>query len=192
MTVRPHSCRRVALLAGALLFAGTSSGFAQPVRGPVVAPPHFARLETPRPTVTPVDPYAGIAVRAEDSRPHLYYSVPLATALGLGGMVLGYGAGLTAFGCEDESAPCAHGPDDFEYTLAYTGLALGAAAGAHLGGKTPDSKGNFWATLGGAALGALPLLIARKDDDQTGAYLGGMVGATAGAALADYLVRRPR
>ncbi|MFL5386563.1 MAG: hypothetical protein ACJ8GN_28940 [Longimicrobiaceae bacterium] len=112
--------------------------------------------------------------------------------LGVGGMVLGYGAGLVVFDCQDEAPGCARGPDDFEYTLAYTGLALGAATGAHLGGKTRDSKGSFWATLGGAAVGALPVLIAPKDDDQTGAYVGSIVGGTAGAVLVDYLMRRPR
>jgi len=96
------------------------------------------------------------------------------------------------FDCEDEAPHCARGPDDFEYTLAYTGLSIGAAAGAHLGGRRRDSKGSFWATLGGAAIGALPILIAPKDDDQTGAYVGSLVGGTSGAVLVDYLVRRPR
>jgi hypothetical protein len=129
---------------------------------------------------------------AELSPPHLYRSVPLAALLGVGGMVVGYGAGLVVFDCQDEAPQCAHGPDDFEYTLAWAGGALGAATGAHLGGKTSDSQGSFWATLGGAAIGALPVLLAPKDDDQTGAYIGSAVGATAGAVLVDYLVRRPR
>ena len=111
---------------------------------------------------------------------------------GVGGMLVGYAAGLGPFGCEDESRGCETGPDNFEYTLAYTGLALGAATGAHWGGKTHDSKGSFWATLGGAAVGALPLLIAPKDDDQTGAWVGSIAGGTAGAVLVDYLIRRPR
>jgi hypothetical protein len=177
--------------AAVLLLLASAPAAAQTARGPVAPRAEFARLAaTPR--LDPSAAAAGLAERLQPSPPHLYYSVPLAAVLGVGGMVLGYGAGLTLFDCEDESPGCAHGPDDFEYTLAYTGLALGAATGAHLGGKTHGSKGSFWATLGGAVIGALPILIAPKDDDQTGALVGSMAGATAGAALADYLVRRPR
>jgi hypothetical protein len=177
------------LLAALMLAAAPAS--AQTAHGPVLPRAEFARL-TATPRLDPRGAADGLAERLQPSPPHLYYSVPLAAALGVGGMVLGYGAGLTVFGCEDESPGCAHGPDDFEYALAYTGLALGAATGAHIGGKTHDSRGSFWATLGGATIGALPILLAPKDDDQTGAWVGSMAGATAGAALVDYLVRRPR
>jgi len=174
------------ILAAALVAALFTSQLS--AQGPIAARQAFARLATP----AVAHPSPLVVGQAELSKPHLYYSVPLSAALGVGGMLVGYAVGLGPFGCEDESPGCAHGPDDLEYTLAYTGLALGAATGAHLGGKTHDSKGSFWATLGGAALGALPILIAPKDDDQTGAYVGSIVGGTAGAVLVDYLVRRPR
>jgi hypothetical protein len=190
MTMFRGTTAAAALIATLSLAAPSS---AQDARGPVVLRTELARLAPlPRLDARAADLSSGLAQQTELSRPHLYYSVPLAAALGTGGMILGYGAGLVLFDCQDEAPGCARGPDDFEYTLAFTGLALGAATGAHLGGKTHDSKGSFWATLGGAALGALPLLIAPKDDDQTGAYVGSMAGATAGAALVDYLVRRPR
>jgi len=181
--------RRIPAVAILLLLAAAPAA-AQTTRGPVLPRAEFARL-TAAPRLDP-SAAAGLAERLQPSPPRLYYSVPLAAVLGVGGMVLGYGAGMVVFDCQDEAPGCTGAPDDFEYTLAYTGLALGAATGAHIGGKTHDGKGNFWATLGGAAIGALPILLAPKDDDQTGAWVGSMAGATAGAALADYLVRRPR
>jgi hypothetical protein len=190
MTNRRILAPAVLPLLAALLFAAGPAA-AQSARGPVLPRAEFVRLSA-APRLGPRGAADGLAERLEPSRPHLYVSVPMAAALGVGGMLLGYGAGLTVFGCEDESPGCEHGPDDFEYALAYTGLALGAATGAHVGGKTRDGRGSFWATLGGAAIGALPILIAPKDDDQTGAWVGSMAGATAGAALVDYLVRRPR
>jgi hypothetical protein len=61
-----------------------------------------------------------------------------------------------------------------------------------VGGKKRDSKGSVLATLGGAAIGALPVLFAPRDDDAEGSYVSGIMGGTAGAVLVDYLVRRPR
>jgi hypothetical protein len=124
--------------------------------------------------------------------PHVYFSAPLALLLGTQGMLLGYGVGLTAFGCEDESAGCSTGPDDFEYILAYSGLTLGAAAGAHWGGLTHQSRGSFWPTAGGAALGAVPLLFGPRDEDTNAMWIGSMLAAPAGAVIMDYLIRRPR
>lgn len=157
-------------------------------QGPVAPRREFARLAAP----TVAHPAPLSVGQTELSKPHLYYSVPASAFFALGGMLIGYGAGLGAFGCEDEAPGCDTGPDNFEYTLGYAGLALGAATGAHWGGRRHDSIGSFWATLGGAAIGALPLLIAPKDDDQTGAYIGSLAGGTAGAVLGDYLARRPR
>jgi hypothetical protein len=133
-----------------------------------------------------------ITVTVPVDHPRLYYSAPLAAFFGVAGMVGGYGLGLGAFGCEDESPGCEHGPDDFEYALGWGGLALGSAFGAHLGGFTHKSQGSFWASLAGAAVGALPLLLMPKDEDQTGMWIAGMVAAPAGAVTADYLVRSPR
>jgi hypothetical protein len=155
------------------------------------APLDAARFAAPA-AMRRADASVVLAGSAELSRPNLARTIPLSALLGAGGMIVGYGAGLVVFDCQDEAPGCAHAPDDFEYTLAYAGAALGAATGAHIGGKTRDSKGSFWATVGGAAVGALPILLAPKDDDQTGAYVGTAVGATAGAVLVDYLVRRPR
>lgn len=176
-------------LAAALALAAPAH--AQPA-GPVrIASLGDARFATP---VVPRRADAPLARSGSSdlSRPNLSRSIPLSALLGVGGMIVGYGAGLVVFDCQDEAPGCGNGPDDFEYTLAYAGAALGAATGAHVGGKTRDSKGSFWATVGGAAVGALPILLAPKDDDQTGAYVGTAVGATAGAVLVDYLVRRPR
>ncbi|HEY0151739.1 MAG TPA: hypothetical protein VGB92_07070 [Longimicrobium sp.] len=168
---------------------------AQTGSGPVrMAAPDAARLSAPAtlrlaaaavPTAARVDTLAL-------SRPRLYYSAPLASLMGVAGVVLGYGSGLGLLNCQDEAAECLIGPDDSEYLLAYAGLTIGAATGAHVGGKTRDSKGSVFATLGGAALGALPVLFAPRDDDAVGSYAGGIVGGTAGAVLVDYLVRRPR
>ena len=191
MTRRIPAHALLPLLAVLVLAAAPSA--AQEARGPIIPRAELARLAPlQRLDARTMDPSAGLAEQTELSPPHLYYSVPLAAALGVGGMVVGYGAGLALFECQDEASGCAFGPDDFEYTLAYTGVVLGAATGAHLGGKRRDSKGSFWATVGGAAIGALPILLAPKDDDQTGAYVGSIVGGTAGAVLVDYLVRRPR
>jgi hypothetical protein len=71
-------------------------------------------------------------------------------------------------------------------------LVLGATAGAHVGGLRHDSRGSLPATLAGAAVGALPIVFAPKDDDQTAASVASLVGGAAGAALLDYLVRHPR
>ncbi|MFL5542987.1 MAG: hypothetical protein ACJ8J0_28670 [Longimicrobiaceae bacterium] len=173
----------IAALVGALAFAAPLAA-----QGPVLPRQEFSRLAAP----AVAHPAPLIAGPTELSKPHLYYSVPLSAFFGLGGMLVGYGVGLSALGCEDESPGCGSGPDNSEYATAYLGLALGAATGAHWGGRRHDSIGSFWATLGGAALGALPLLIAPKDDDQTGAWVGSIAGGTAGAVLVDYLVRRPR
>jgi hypothetical protein len=187
---RPVLALLAALMLAAPARAQTAAG---PVRT-VGARLDAARLSAPatlRPSAS-TDPSAMLSDPSGLSRPHLYASVPLAALLGVGGMIIGYGQGLVLFDCQDEAPSCARGPDDFEYMLAYAGLTVGAAAGAHRGGERRDSKGSFWATLGGAALGALPVLLAPRDDDQTGAFVGSMVGGTAGAALVDYLVRRPR
>jgi len=188
-----HSRAALLLVAAVLAAPARAQTAAGPVRTSAMRV-DAARLATPARlrTADAVDPRAALAESLEPSRPHLYYSAPLSALIGVSGMVLGYGLGFGLFDCEDEAPQCARGPDDFEYTLAYTGLSIGAATGAHRGGERRDSKGSFWATLGGAAVGALPLLIAAKDDDQTGAYVGSMVGGTAGAGLVDYLVRRPR
>jgi len=162
------------------------------VAGPVrIASVDAARFAMPMVSRSAGAPLA-LSGSSDLSPPNLAKSIPLSALLGVGGMIVGYGAGLMVFECQDEASGCAYGPDDFEYTMAYAGAALGAATGAHLGGKTRDSKGPFWTTLAGAAVGALPILIAPKDDDQTGAYVGTAVGATAGAVLVDYFVRRSR
>lgn len=184
---------RTAVLSLALASLAAGSVAAQ-VAGPVrpsAAGLQAARFSIPADARAVADPSAP-RVAMDPSKPRVYQSAPLAALLGVGGMILGYGSGLGLFGCQDEAPACRTGPDDFEYTLAYTGLVIGAAQGAHIGGTTRDGRGSFWATLGGAAAGALPLLLAPKDDDQVGAYVGSMVGATAGAVAVDYLVRRPR
>lgn len=174
------------ILAAALVAALFTSQLS--AQGPIAARQELARLAAP----AVARPAPLVLGQAELSKPHLYLSVPASAFFALGGMVIGYGAGLSVLGCQDESRGCDHGPDNAEYATAYLGLALGAATGAHWGGKRRDSIGRFWTTLGGAALGALPILIAPKDDDQTGAYVGSLAGGTAGAVLVDYLVRRPR
>jgi hypothetical protein len=180
-----------AILVALMLAAPARAQTHGPVR---VAALDAARISAPaalRPPPAVVPPIMLVDTMAL-SGPRLYYSAPLAAFMGVAGVVLGYGSGLGLLGCHDEASACLIGPDDSEYLLAYTGLTIGAATGAHAGGKTRDSKGSILATLGGAALGALPLLFAPRDEDAVGAYASGIVGGTAGAVLLDYLVRRPR
>jgi hypothetical protein len=193
-----------AVLSAALAF-GAVPAFAQAGAGPVRGagldaarlPARVALLRPPNEpasatVVLAADPSGQLARQVRLSEPHLYRSVPLSALLGLGGAVLGYGAGFILLNCSDEGSDCAHGPDNAEYYTSAAGLALGAAAGAHLGGLRRDSRGSFALTLLGAALGALPLVIVNKSGDLDTASALGLAAAPAGAVLVDYLVRRPR
>ncbi|HEU4560408.1 MAG TPA: hypothetical protein VFS20_21335, partial [Longimicrobium sp.] len=143
--------------------------------------------------VTPaIDPASSFAQQVPASKPHLYQSIPLSALLGLGGSVVGYGAGFILLDCSDEGPTCARGFDNAEYVTAAAGLALGATAGAHIGGKRRDSKGSFATTLLGAAVGALPVVFVDKEGEVGTASKLSLVLAPAGAVLMDYLVRRPR
>jgi len=195
---------RAAVLSAALAFVAARAS-AQAAGGPV----RGARLDDARlsarvalPTVSGasgsaggvlvIDPSGQLARQVELSKPHLYRSVPLSALMGLGGAMLGYGAGFILLDCSDEDSGCAHGPDNAEYYTAATGLALGAATGAHLGGRRGDSRGSFGLTLLGAAIGALPLVIVNEFGDLDTASALSLATAPAGAALVDYLARRPR
>jgi hypothetical protein len=185
------------ILAAAALACAAAPARAQAPAGPVLTPQ--ARLADarmrPRTLATPPAPAIHLTAGQQQPRPpHLYYSVPLSAAMAFAGALAGYGIGFVALGCDDESSSCDRGPDNGEYIAAYTGMALGAAGGAHLGGLTHDSRGSFPATLAGAAVGALPLLLSDKSSDNaigTSAAVS-LATSTASAVLIDYLIRRPR
>ena len=126
------------------------------------------------------------------SKPHLQYSVPLTLLGAFAGGAAGYGAGFVGLDCSDEGADCANGFDNAEYATLYAGAVLGAAAGAHFGGLRKDSAGNFLATVGGAAVGGIPILLANKEDNLDAPAIGTIVGSAAGAVIVDYLVRHVR
>ncbi|HSU16667.1 hypothetical protein [Longimicrobium sp.] len=138
------------------------------------------------------DPARELATRMQPRPPHLYYSIPLSAAMAFAGAAVGYGVGFVGLDCSDEGRDCGNGPDNAEYMTAFAGLALGAATGAHLGGLTHDSKGSFPATLAGAAVGALPILLTDPEGDVDTASIVSLVTGTAGAVIVDYVVRRPR
>ncbi|HEX6749711.1 MAG TPA: hypothetical protein VF092_20635 [Longimicrobium sp.] len=168
---------------------------AQTAAGPARHTLAAARLRGPVlvPAAAP-DPNAALAAQVEPSKPRLYFSIPFSAAAAFAGAAVGYGASFAGLDCSDEGPTCGGGPDNAEYLGAYAGMSLGAALGAHLGGLRHDSKGGFLATLGGAAVGALPILVADKESDaalETGAIVG-LATSTAGAVLVDYLVRHPR
>ncbi|HYH78191.1 MAG TPA: hypothetical protein VEX86_00290 [Longimicrobium sp.] len=142
--------------------------------------------------VVPADPIGQPDFQEPLSKPHLYQSVPLSALLGTAGGVLGFGLGFVLLNCSDEGRDCASGPDNAEYLAGATGLALGAATGAHFGGLRRDSKGHYGLTLLGAAVGTLPLVFVNKEGDVSAAALVSLAAAPAGAALVDHLARRPR
>jgi len=199
---------RAAVLSATLAFVAVPAS-AQAPGGPVrgaglddarlsarVALPSLPRASGSAGGVPVIDPSGQLARQVELSKPHLYRSVPLSALMGLGGAMLGYGAGFILLDCSDEGSDCAHGPDNAEYYTAATGLALGAATGAHLGGRRGDSRGDsrgsFGLTLLGAAIGALPLVIVNEFGDLDTASALSLATAPAGAVLVDYLARRPR
>lgn len=193
---------RAAILAAAFALAAAPA-IAQSAAGPVRDPsPGDARLagrvvrvrgaDSPSPALPAVDATGDFARQVQPSRPHLYASMPLSALLGLGGAVLGYGAGFVLLDCSDEGSTCNNGPDNAEYLTAATGLALGAATGAHFGGLRRDSRGSLGLTLLGAFAGTLPLILAPKAGDVDTASLVSLAAAPAGAVLVDYAARRPR
>lgn len=137
------------------------------------------------PLLTPVE------IQEPLPRSRLYYSLPASAALGIVGMVAGYVTGIDVLDCEDSGDVCGSGPDNSEYLLAAVGLAVGSAAGAHLGGKRSTSKGDPWLTLAAAAAGTLPLVLGDPGDNNalTAAGLGLSISA---AVVTDHFVRRPR
>ncbi|HEX8907442.1 MAG TPA: hypothetical protein VF771_21495 [Longimicrobiaceae bacterium] len=187
----------ILLLSAAAIASASAPARAQTPAGPLapartlVAAQLRARVLTR--TFAP-DPGRELAARVQPSEPHLYFSIPMSAAFAFAGAAVGYGATFVGLDCSDEGPECGAGPDNGEYAGAYLGMATGAALGAHIGGTRHDSDGSFWASLGGAALGALPLLLSDKESDNdinssTWLSLG---TSTAGAVLMDYLVRRPR
>ena len=184
-----------ALLLTAALACAAIPAPAQTAAGPAQHSLAAARLREPVlvPAAAP-DPNAALAAQAEPSKPRLYYSIPFSLAAAFAGAAVGYGASFAGLDCSDEGPTCGSGPDNAEYMGTYAGMSIGAALGAHLGGTRHDSSGSFLATLGGAAAGALPLLVADKESDaalETGALVS-LATSTAGAVLVDYLVRHPR
>lgn len=133
------------------------------------------------------------AARAQEPLPRsrLQYSAPLSAALGAAGLAAGYLTGVEVLDCQDASDECATGPDGSEYGLAALGLAIGSAAGAHVGGKTATSTGAPWLTLAAAAAGALPLVLGDPGDNNALTLVGGGL-SIGGAVLVDHFVRRPR
>jgi hypothetical protein len=196
-----HSIR-AAIMAAVLALAAApaiAQSPAGPVRDPSLDDAHLAArvmrvrvADAPADAPPAADPTGEFARQAQLSRPHLYASIPLSALLGLGGAVLGYGAGFVLLDCSDEGSDCGNGPDNAEYATAAAGLALGAAAGGHFGGLRRDSKGSLGLTLLGAFAGTLPLILAPKEGDADAASLVSLAAAPAGAVLVDYLVRRPR
>jgi len=194
---------RHTILAAALAAAFTAApASAQAPAGPVrEAGFDAAQLSAPRvpepAAYTPagtisIDVTQALAAQVQLSKPHLYASAPLSAVMGFAGGAIGYAAGFVLLDCSDEGRSCTHGPDNAEYITAATGLALGAAAGAHLGGRRADSKGSLGYTLLGAAAGALPLVFVNTEGELDAASAVGIVTAPLGAVLADYFIRRPR
>jgi hypothetical protein len=161
------------------------------------AAPALPRLDAP--TIGMTRPNASLlpasmeAARAQEPLPRsrLHYSAPLSAALGVAGLAAGYLTGVEVLDCQDAGDECATGPDGSEYGLAALGLAIGSAAGAHIGGKQGTSKGDPWLTLAAAAAGALPLVLGDPGDNNALTLIGG--GLSIGGAVAtDHFVRRPR
>lgn len=121
-------------------------------------------------------------------------SAPLALGLGFVGAGAGLVFGYKALGCSDDGAFCSRGGSDAEYTTLAVGMAVGAAAGAHLGGMRRDSRGRLLHTLVAAGVGAIPVLFAHPEDDaQTqSVFVMGWVGSAALATIADNLSRERR
>lgn len=193
---------RAAALA-ATLASGAAPALAQTAAGPVRAdgmdaarlPTRVAVLRLPgarAQTAWVIDPSSQLALQAGLSRPHVYKSAPLSALMGVGGAILGYGLGFVLLDCSDEGSDCNQGPDNAEYYTAATGLALGSAVGAHLGGMRRDSRGSLGLTLLGAVAGALPLVFVNKEGELDTASALSLAAAPAGAVLVDYLARRPR
>jgi hypothetical protein len=128
------------------------------------------------------------------SRGRFLASFPLAVVLGTAGGVGGALAGYAYLGCEDEGSYCEHGPDNGEVLIAAAGLALGAAAGAFLGGLRADSRGRFWADLLAPSGGALLVGMAAVNDPENGGpvIVAGLVAAPLAAAITDHFVRKGR
>jgi hypothetical protein len=185
---------RTAAVAAALACLAVPAA-AQSSAGPSISP--FARLDRaqlPQPRLA-LDRGARevrVGFDPEPSPPHLYYSLPLSAALAFVGAAVGYGAGDVGLDCSDEGPSCGRGPDNAEYLTTFAGIALGAASGAHVGGMRHDSRGSLPATLAGAAVGALPLLIADKSRQIDAPLMLSIGTGTAGAVLMDWLARKPR
>jgi hypothetical protein len=139
-----------------------------------------------------IDVSGAFALRVPASKPHVYQSAPLSALLGVAGGVLGLGAGLVLLDCSDEGTHCGQGFDNAEYFTTAAGLALGAATGAHFGGRRRDSRGSWGMALLGAAVGALPMVFVSSEGEGGTAQWVSLATAPAGAVLADYLVRKPR
>lgn len=132
------------------------------------------------------------------SRARLWISLPASAALGMAAGAGGFLLGGNLLGCSDDGPECEHAPDNAEYWIGGgTGLVVGSAVGAYLGGLRSDSRGRITATLAGAFIGATPLLF----DKIFGGYHGehpsaltyvGIVTTPVGAAFANYLFRVPR
>jgi hypothetical protein len=187
----------------AALASGAAPALAQAATGPVRADgmdaarlsAQLAPLRLPGASASgtwETAPSTQLVRQAGLSRPHVYKSAPLSALMGVGGAVLGYGLGFVLLDCSDEGSECNQGPDNAEYYTAATGLALGSAIGAHVGGLRRDSRGSFALTLLGAVAGALPLVLVNKEGELDTASALSLAAAPAGAVLVDYLARRPR
>ena len=139
-----------------------------------------------------IDATGAFALQVPASKPHLYQSAPLSALLGVAGGVLGLGVGAVLLDCSDEGTDCRTGFDNAEYYTTAAGLALGAATGAHYGGRRRDSRGSRGMALLGAAVGALPMVFVNSQGEGGTAQWVSLATAPAGAVLADYLVRKPR
>lgn len=153
--------------------------FLRPMPRPVTSPASYA---SSLPSVTP----AGVGdTTIKGGRPVLSFA--LATVTGAAGAVIGYGTGLIVFGCSDEGAYCEGGPDNMDVMLGVTGIVLGAAAGAHLGGLRRESAGRWLPTIAATAAGLLPMAF--------GSHQGASVALVltpVAAAAADHMFRRKR
>lgn len=191
-------------LAAAVLACAAAPAFAQAPAGPL----RDAALDASRlPASTALAPATGgaasfaapaidvsgaFAQQVPASKPHVYQSAPLSALLGIAGGVLGLGVGAVILDCSDEGIDCATGFNNAEYYTTAAGLALGAATGAHYGGRRRDSKGSWGMALLGAAVGALPMVFVNSEGEGGTAQWVSLATAPAGAVLADYLVRKPR
>jgi hypothetical protein len=188
-----------ALFAAALTLAATPAA-AQTAAGPVRIPT-LSSAGLAADAALPAIPGAAIAgmgathgdARSDLDPPRVYASAPLSLALAFGGGAAGYFLGMGVLGCSEDGPRCAHGFSNAEYVTSAAGIALGAAAGAHVGGLRRNSRGRLGVTLLGAAAGTLPLLLADKRSDQVdGATRLSIAAAPLAAVVADYLVRAPR